>query len=147
MLNKIEDAIEEIRKGKVIIVVDDEDRENEGDFVTAARNATPEIVNFMATHGRGLICTPISQERCDELQLSLMVSKIPRITKPLLPFLLICLDMDVLQGFLPMIGLKQFRRLLIRIQNQKTLEDQDIFSRFVRKMAAYSNVPDIPKLL
>ncbi|HEY4797530.1 MAG TPA: 3,4-dihydroxy-2-butanone-4-phosphate synthase, partial [Bacteroidia bacterium] len=74
MLNKIEEAIEEIRNGKVIIVVDDEDRENEGDFVTAGQNATPEVVNFMATHGRGLICTPITEERCEQLGLDLMVS-------------------------------------------------------------------------
>lgn len=69
----IEDAIADIRAGKVIIVVDDEDRENEGDFVTAARNATPEVINFMATHGRGLICAPITEERCAELGLELMV--------------------------------------------------------------------------
>ena len=56
-----------------MIVVDDEDRENEGDFITAAQNATPEVVNFMATHGRGLICTPLTEERCDELGLDLMV--------------------------------------------------------------------------
>jgi 3,4-dihydroxy 2-butanone 4-phosphate synthase/GTP cyclohydrolase II len=74
-LDSIEDAIEEIRKGKVIIVVDDEDRENEGDFLTAAQNATPEIVNFMATHGRGLICTPLTEERCENLNLDLMVQK------------------------------------------------------------------------
>ncbi len=72
-LNTIEEAIEDIRQGKVIIVVDDEDRENEGDFLTAARNATPEIINFMATHGRGLICAPISEDRCDELGLEMMV--------------------------------------------------------------------------
>jgi 3,4-dihydroxy 2-butanone 4-phosphate synthase/GTP cyclohydrolase II len=72
-LNSIEEAIEEIQKGKVIIVVDDEDRENEGDFLTAARNATPELINFMATHGRGLICAPISEERCDDLGLEMMV--------------------------------------------------------------------------
>jgi len=72
-LNTIEEAIEEIRNGKVIIVVDDEDRENEGDFLTAARNVTPEIVNFMATHGRGLICAPLIEDRCDELGLDLMV--------------------------------------------------------------------------
>jgi len=72
-LNTIEEAIEDIKNGKVIIVVDDEDRENEGDFLTAARNVTPEIVNFMATHGRGLICTPLIEERCDELGLDLMV--------------------------------------------------------------------------
>ncbi len=72
-LNSIEEAIEEIRNGRLIIVVDDENRENEGDFLTAARNMTPELVNFMATHGRGLICTPITEERAKELQLELMV--------------------------------------------------------------------------
>ncbi len=69
----IEDAIADIRQGKVVIVVDDEDRENEGDFITAARNATPEVVNFMATHGRGLICTPLTEQRCIELDLEMMV--------------------------------------------------------------------------
>ncbi len=72
-LNTIEEAIDDIRKGKVVIVVDDEDRENEGDFLTAARNATPEVINFMATHGRGLICAPLTEERCNELGLDLMV--------------------------------------------------------------------------
>lgn len=72
-LNTIEEAIEDIKNGKVIIVVDDEDRENEGDFLTAARNATPEVINFMATHGRGLICAPISEDRCADLGLELMV--------------------------------------------------------------------------
>src|ERR1043165_6301506 len=74
-LNTIEEAIEEIKNGKVIIVVDDEDRENEGDFVCAAECITPEIVNFMATHGRGLICAPLIEDRCDELGLELMVGK------------------------------------------------------------------------
>jgi 3,4-dihydroxy 2-butanone 4-phosphate synthase/GTP cyclohydrolase II len=74
-LNKIEEAISDIKKGKVIIVVDDENRENEGDFITAAETITPAIVNFMATHGRGLICAPLTEERCDELGLELMVSK------------------------------------------------------------------------
>ncbi|MBP7450131.1 MAG: bifunctional 3,4-dihydroxy-2-butanone-4-phosphate synthase/GTP cyclohydrolase II [Flavobacteriales bacterium] len=72
-LNRIEEAIEDIRHGKVVIVVDDEDRENEGDFVTAARNATPEVINFMAKHGRGLICAPLTEQRCEELGLDLMV--------------------------------------------------------------------------
>lgn len=72
-LNKIEEAIEDIKVGKVIIVVDDEDRENEGDFVTAARNVTPDTINFMATHGRGLICAPLVEDRCEELGLDLMV--------------------------------------------------------------------------
>ncbi len=73
VLNTIEEAIQEIQSGNVIIVVDDENRENEGDFLTAARNATPELINFMATHGRGLICAPISDERCDQLGLEMMV--------------------------------------------------------------------------
>lgn len=73
-LNTIEEAIADIQAGKVIIVVDDEDRENEGDFLTAARNATPEVINFMATHGRGLICAPLLESRCDELGLELMVA-------------------------------------------------------------------------
>lgn len=74
-LDAIEDAIADIKAGKVIIVVDDEDRENEGDFLTAAENATPEVINFMATHGRGLICAPLTEQRCDELGLEPMVGK------------------------------------------------------------------------
>ncbi len=73
-LNTIEEAIEDIRQGKVIIVVDDEDRENEGDFLAAAEKVTPEMINFMATHGRGLICTPLTESRCKELDLRAMVS-------------------------------------------------------------------------
>ncbi len=74
MLHTIEEAIAEIKKGKAIIIVDDEDRENEGDFVTAARNATPEMINFMSTHGRGLICAAITEQRCTELDLQPMVT-------------------------------------------------------------------------
>ena len=73
-LNTIEEALTDIRAGKVIIVVDDEDRENEGDFICAAETITPDIINFMATHGRGLICTPIEEKRADELGLDLMVN-------------------------------------------------------------------------
>ncbi len=73
-LNTIEEAIEDIRQGKVIIVVDDENRENEGDFLAAAEKVTPEIINFMATHGRGLICAPLTEKRCKELGLHSMVS-------------------------------------------------------------------------
>lgn len=75
MLDKICEAIEDIKNGKLVIVVDDEDRENEGDFITSAKNVTPEIINFMSKHGRGLICMPISEKRCDELKLNLMVNK------------------------------------------------------------------------
>jgi 3,4-dihydroxy 2-butanone 4-phosphate synthase/GTP cyclohydrolase II len=74
-LNTIEEAIEDIKNGKIIIVVDDEDRENEGDFICAAEAITPEIVNFMAKHGRGLICCSITEERCEELGLEMMVGK------------------------------------------------------------------------
>ena len=73
-LNTIEEAIEDIRLGKIVIVVDDEDRENEGDFICAAESITPETINFMATHGRGLICTPIDEKRAKELKLDMMVS-------------------------------------------------------------------------
>lgn len=73
-MDSIESAIEDIRNGKMVIVVDDEDRENEGDFITAARNATPEVINFMSKYGRGLICAPILEDRCKELQLDLMVN-------------------------------------------------------------------------
>ncbi len=72
-LNTIEEAIEDIRQGKVIIVVDDENRENEGDFVAASEMVTPEMINFMATHGRGLICAPLTEHRCEELELNMMV--------------------------------------------------------------------------
>src|SRR5271156_1121276 len=75
MPDSIISAIEDIKNGKLVIVVDDEDRENEGDFITAAANVTPEIINFMSKHGRGLICAPLPEDRCEELQLDLMVTK------------------------------------------------------------------------
>ncbi len=73
-LNTIEDAIQDIKNGKIIIVVDDENRENEGDFLAAAEMVTPDMINFMATHGRGLICAPLTELRCKELELGMMVS-------------------------------------------------------------------------
>ena len=75
MLDSIESAIEDIKAGKLIIVVDDEDRENEGDFVTSAKNVTPEVINFMSKMGRGLICAPLAESRCEELGLDLMVNR------------------------------------------------------------------------
>ncbi len=75
MLNTIEEVIEDIKAGKIVIVVDDEDRENEGDFLAAADKVTPEMINFMATYGRGLICAPLIEDRCEELELELMVGK------------------------------------------------------------------------
>src|SRR6202044_3712451 len=74
MLNTIESALEDLKLGKLLIVVDDEDRENEGDFITAARNVTPGIINFLSKEGRGLICAPLGEERCDGLGLELMVN-------------------------------------------------------------------------
>lgn len=74
MPDTIESAIEDIKAGKLVIVVDDEDRENEGDFIVAASKATPEVINFMSKHGRGLICVPLLEERCDDLGLELMVN-------------------------------------------------------------------------
>jgi len=74
MLDSIESAIEDIKQGKLVIVVDDEDRENEGDFIVAADKVTPEVINFMSKYGRGLICAPLPEERCDELGLELMVN-------------------------------------------------------------------------
>lgn len=73
MLDTIESALEDLKKGKLLIVVDDEDRENEGDFITAARNVTPEVINFMSKYGRGLICAPLTESRCRDLKLNLMV--------------------------------------------------------------------------
>ena len=73
--NTIEEAIKDIKAGKIVIVIDDENRENEGDFLAAAEKVTPKMINFMATHGRGLICVPLLQKRCDELDLDLMVGK------------------------------------------------------------------------
>lgn len=75
MLDTIESALEDLKRGKLLIVVDDEDRENEGDFVTAAANVTPEVINFMSKHGRGLICAPLTEQRCNELNLNLMVEE------------------------------------------------------------------------
>ena len=72
-LNSIEEAVADIKNGKIIIVVDDADRENEGDFLTAARNCTPEVINFMAKHGRGLICAALTEQRCEGLNLEMMV--------------------------------------------------------------------------
>ena len=74
MFDSIKSAIEDIKQGKLVVVADDEDRENEGDFVTAAANITPEVINFMSKHGRGLICAALPEERCDELGLELMVN-------------------------------------------------------------------------
>lgn len=74
-LNTIEEAIADFREGKFLIVVDDEDRENEGDFIIAAEKVTPEKINFMMTHGRGVLCAPLTEERCEELELDMQVAR------------------------------------------------------------------------
>ena len=71
ILNMVEEAIEDIKNGKLVIVVDDEDRENEGDFICAAEKITPELVNFMLSEGRGVLCAPLTEERCRELELEM----------------------------------------------------------------------------
>ena len=72
IFNTVEEAIEDFREGRIVIVVDDEDRENEGDFIVAAEKITPEIVNFMLSNGRGVLCAPLSESRCEELELNMM---------------------------------------------------------------------------
>ena len=103
-LDDIESAIEAIRKGEVIIVVDDEDRENEGDMICAAEMVTPEIVNFMSKEARGLICASISEERCEELGLDMMVGRTRRCMPRLSRFLLICWAKVTPRASLPSIG-------------------------------------------
>ncbi|HMB99915.1 MAG TPA: 3,4-dihydroxy-2-butanone-4-phosphate synthase, partial [Flavobacteriaceae bacterium] len=73
MFHSIKEAISDIRKGKIVIVVDDKNRENEGDFIAAAEKVTPEMINFMASNGRGLICAPLTEDRCNDLDLAMMV--------------------------------------------------------------------------
>ena len=137
MLDKIEAAIEDIKSGKLVIVVDDEDRENEGDFVTSAKNVTPEIINFMSKYGRGLICMPVSEKRCDELQLDLMVNENTALHAT--PF---TVSVDLLGHgyclpvFLRMTVQKQCRQLLIVKPNLKILEGQAMYFLCGQKMAA-----------
>ena len=109
-LDSISSAIEDIRLGKVVIVVDDEDRENEGDFICAAQCVTPEIINFMATHGRGLICAPLNEKRVEELKLQMMVK-----------------DMDAQQVFPRKIAPQEFDPWLILTSRLKTMPDLVIF--------------------
>ena len=116
ILDSIESAIESIQEGKVIIVVDDEDRENEGDFVCAAEKVTPEIINFMATHGKGLICAPLSYDRCEELGLELMVG---RNTDPLKTAFTVSVDL-IGQGNSTGISARDRARTIQALVNRKT---------------------------
>jgi len=144
-LNTIEEAIEEIRNGKVIIVVDDEDRENEGDFLTAARNASTEVVNFMATHGRGLICAPLSEDRCDELGLELMVRNNSAAYET--PF---TVSIDLIgHGCTTGISASDRSKTILALIDENIRPEElgkpgHIFP-YVQKRVAYYDVPDIQK--
>ena len=146
MLDTIESAIEDIKAGKLVIVVDDEDRENEGDFLTAARNVTPEIINFMSREGRGLICAPLIEERCDELQLELMVNSNTSLHATPFTVSIDLLGMDAPQVFRPTTALKRFRHLYTQIPNPKTLAARVIYFRCGLKRVEYCAAPVIPRL-
>jgi len=118
-LDSIESAIESIQEGNVIIVVDDEARENEGDFICAAEKVTPTIINFMATHGKGLICTPLQEERCEELGLELMVG---RNTDPLRTAFTVSVDLNG-QGNTTGISVSDRARTIQALVNKETRPD------------------------
>ena len=126
-LDKIEDAIEDIRKGKIIIVVDDEDRENEGDFITAAETITSEKVNFMAKHGRGLICTPITEDNCNRLDLDLMVGKNTALHETPFTVSVDLIGQGCTTGISASDRAKTIKLLLMMIPKLKIWEDRDIF--------------------
>jgi 3,4-dihydroxy-2-butanone 4-phosphate synthase len=117
-LDSIEEAIEAIRRGEIIFVVDDEDRENEGDMICASDLVTPEIINFMTKEARGLICQSLTEERCNELGLGMMVGKILPHMKLLLRFLWIYLAKEIQLEFPHLTGPGPSKPLSIRIQGR-----------------------------
>lgn len=118
--NTIVDAIEDIKAGKVVIVIDDENRENEGDFVAAAEMATPEMINFMVTHGRGLVCTPLLESRCEELGLELMIGKNTAAFET--PF---TVSVDLIgEGCTTGISAQDRAKTILALVNEKTSPDQ-----------------------
>ena len=127
-LNTIKEAIQDIKDGKIIIVVDDANRENEGDFIAAAEKITPELINFMASHGRGLICSPLTESRCQELQLSKMVSNN---TDPLETAFTVSVDLKgngITTGISAADRSKTIKALINpKTQNLLTWQDQVIF--------------------
>jgi len=141
-LNTIDEAIEDLRDGKLIIVVDDEDRENEGDFIAAAEKITPEMVNFMVTEGRGLICVPITEERCEELDLGMMVG-----TKRHSLFLLMQLERTLPRESRRTTGQLPFKGLLILQHYQTNLAGQGTFFLYVPEVAVSFVAPDIQRQL
>lgn len=146
-LNTIEEAIEDFREGKFLIVVDDEDRENEGDFIIAAEKITPEKVNFMLKNGRGVLCAPITEERCQELELDMQVANNTSLLGT--PF---TITVDKLGGGCTT-GVSMFDRaetilaLADRKPNRPTWAVRDISTRFVPVHVVCCAVPDIPKQL
>lgn len=147
MLNTVEEGLEDIRQGKVLIVVDDEDRENEGDFIVSGEKITPEIVNFMITHGRGLLCAPLPRSRCEELGLAPMAEENTSLLGT--PF---TMSVD-LRGYGCTTGVSAFdRSSTIKSFGGRKSESFRVCSSgacvppfTVRKME-YWNVMDIPKL-
>ena len=118
--NTIEEAIKDIKAGKVVIVIDDENRENEGDFVAAAEMATPEMINFMVTHGKGLVCTPLLESRCEELGLELMIGKNTGAFET--PF---TVSVDLIgQGCTTGISAQDRAKTILALVNEKTRPDQ-----------------------
>lgn len=146
-LNTIEEAIEDFREGKFLIVVDDEDRENEGDFIIAAEKITPEKVNFMLKNGRGVLCAPITEERCQELELDMQVANNTSLLGT--PF---TITVDKLGGGCTT-GVSMFDRaetilaLADPKTNRPTWAVRDISTRFVPVHVVCCAVPDIPKQL
>ena len=144
-LNTIEEAIEDFREGKFLIVVDDEDRENEGDFIIAAEKITPEKVNFMLKNGRGVLCAPITEERCQELELDMQVANNTSLLGT--PF---TITVDKLGGGCTT-GVSMFDRaetiLALADPKTKPWAVRDISTRFVPVHVVCCVVPDIPKLL
>ena len=138
MLNTIEEALEDFRAGKLLIVVDDEDRENEGDFVCAAEKITPEIVNFMVHNGRGVLCAPLPAERCKELEVDMMVGDNTSLLGT--PF---TVSVDLLgSGCTTGVSAGPWS---IRPPVRKIWDGRGISSRSGRRIKVCCGVPDIPK--
>ena len=143
-LNTIEEAIEDFREGKFLIVVDDEDRENEGDFIVAAEKITPEKVNFMVTNGRGVLCAPLPISRCEELELEHQVSHNTSILGT--PF---TVTVDKLEGCTTDVSANDRAEPFWHCRTQHLLlplsADRDTSVRCMPKTRVYCAVPDIPK--
>lgn len=143
-LNTIEEAIADFKEGNFVIVVDDEDRENEGDFIIAAEKITPEKVNFMLTHGRGVLCAPITEERCAELELDMQVSSNTSIYET--PF---TVTVDLLEGCTTGVSMHDRAMTIRALADPKTkpadLGVRDISILCVLALAGYFVVQVIPR--